>query len=72
MNYKPGHHIDNQGRFQSDKYPDMEPDRIQLHFHDKYAQPALREYAETMIMVEKDVELGQDILIRLDSIAKEE
>jgi len=66
--YKPGHHINRDGQFQSDKYKVMKPDKISLSFHDVEAQPVLRKYAEAIIAKGGDVELGQDIIIRLDAI----
>jgi len=70
-NYEPGHHIVN-GKWQSDKHPGMKPDKIQIDFHDKLAQPFLRGYAEKVIETRKDVELGQDMIIRLDAIEEEQ
>ena len=63
-----GHHIDDEGRFQSDKYPDLAPDKIVLSFKDPHAQIALDMYAEMC----EDAELREDILARLDSIELEE
>ena len=58
-----GHHIkDNQ--FQSDKYPDLSPNKIILSFKDKEARVALRVYAE----ITSDRELGEDIITILDLI----
>lgn len=68
MKYKPGHHINKDGKFQSDLYPGMKPDKISLSFHDVLAQPFLRGYAERIIEHTEDVELGQDMIIRLDAI----
>lgn len=34
-------HIDSEGRFQSDKYPDLGPDKIVLSFKDPLARAAL-------------------------------
>jgi len=59
-----GHHIDKQGRFQSDKYPDLPPDKIILSFKDKFARQALHLYA----MGTKDEELAKDIKTRLRTI----
>jgi len=69
MNKEPktGHHINKDGQFQSDKYPDLKPDKIALSFKDKHAKEALRLYAE----LTKDTELAKDILFRLDSMEKE-
>ena len=62
-----GHHINEAGQFQSDKYPDLAPDKIVLSFKDPIARSALRKYA-TMTL---DFELGHDIIERLDAIEKE-
>ncbi len=59
-----GHHINDQGRFQSDKYPDLAPDKIILSFKDPAARYALRRYAERT----DDMDLAQDILMRANSI----
>ena len=59
-----GHHIDNEGRFQSDKYPDLKPDKIILSFKDEYAQEALKKYAE----LTNDKGLSEDILNRIKRI----
>lgn len=61
-----GHHIDDQGRFQSDKYPDLAPDKIVVSFTDPRANWALvvlaADYQET------DPELSADILTRVRAI----
>ncbi len=36
-----GHHTDSDGRFQSDNYPDLPPDKIVLSFNDPEARRAL-------------------------------
>ncbi len=36
-----GRFIDEQGRFQSDKYPDLAPDKIVVSFKDPHARRAL-------------------------------
>ena len=64
-----GHHIDNQGRFQSDKYPDLAPDKIVLSFRDPCALLALAVLAERYETV--DVELSNDIRERLRTIRGE-
>lgn len=33
-----GHHIDKQGRFQSDKYPDLPPDKVVISLKDPKVQ----------------------------------
>jgi len=52
-----GHHIDKDGNFQSDKYPDLPPNKITLSFKDHAAQCALAEY----IKHSDDKELAEDI-----------
>jgi hypothetical protein len=60
-----GHHITSEGTFQSDKYPDLAPDKIVLSFKDKEAQEALKVFAHTT----NDRELAEDILERLLTIS---
>lgn len=62
-----GHHIDELGRFQSDKYPDLPPDKIVLSFTDPRARGALRTLAFAYAV--RDPELMHDIHARLDSVA---
>ena len=59
-----GHHIDENGRFQSDKYPDLAPDKIVLSFKDPAARRALRLFVHATL----DAELGRDILTRIDAL----
>lgn len=59
-----GHHIDKQGRFQSDKFSDLAPDKIVLSFKDPAARRALRVYA----IHAKDRELANDIWKRLQRL----
>ena len=59
-----GHHIDAQGRFQSDKYPDLAPDKIVLSFKEPAARFALTQYTHVC----KDGELVEDIVERLRTI----
>lgn len=61
-----GHHIDAEGRFQSDKYPDLPPDRIVLSFRSPAAWQALAALAEGY--GERDPELAADIMARLASL----
>ncbi len=63
-----GHHIDSEGRFQSDKYPDLAPDKIILSFKDPAARLALEEYAKVCIASE----FRDDIIERIFTIRKEE
>lgn len=59
-----GHHLNEKGQFQSDKYPDLPPDKMILSFKDPAARKALRVYAEHT----EDKELAEDILERLQTI----
>ncbi len=59
-----GHHINDQGQFQSDKYPDLPPDKIVLSFKDPAARTALTAYA----LCATDRELAKDIDTRLRSL----
>lgn len=59
-----GHHIDKQGRFQSDKYPDLPPDKIVLSFNDPLARDALLVLAQSYSGA--DPELTADIRQRLE------
>jgi len=56
-----GHHINEKGEFQSDKYKDLPPDRFLLSFNDPVAREAIRLYAEKTDMKE----LAEDLLKRL-------
>ncbi len=60
------HHIVN-GRFKSDKFPDLAPDKIVLSFKDAAARLALKRFAD----MTQDRELAEDIKTRLKSIQKE-
>ncbi len=60
------HHIDEQGRFQSDKHPDLPPDRIRLSFERKRSHPALAALAEAYEDV--DPSLAADIRQRLRTV----
>lgn len=53
-----GHHINEQGNFQSDKYPELAENKIILSFNDEAARKALRVFAESS----DDKELAEDIL----------
>jgi len=59
-----GHHINDKGQFQSDKYPDLSPDKIILSFKDSDARLVLRFYA----YLTDDRELAEDIETRIKSI----
>ena len=61
-----GHHIDDQGRFQSDRHPDLAPDKIVLSFKDPLARDALIFLAAAYR--DSDRGLADDIATRLQSI----
>jgi len=60
------HRIDEQGRFQSDKHPDLPPDRIRLSFERKASHPALAALAEAYQDI--DPGLANDIRARLRTV----
>ena len=67
------HHINKKGQFQSDKFPELAPDKMVLSFKDILARHALKEYAELILGNDKmglpaDKELAEDILERLKTI----
>lgn len=66
-----GHHIDSKKRFQSDKNPDLPPDKITLSFKDRHARYALFVYAHQVKAAGGDAEFADDILERLNSITTE-
>ena len=59
-----GEHINAKGQFQSDKYPDLAPDKIILSFKDEHARLPLLEYAA----LTDDKELAEDMLTRIRTI----
>ena len=61
-----GHHIDDQGRFQSDRHPDLAPDKIVVSFKDPLARNAL--IALAAAYMDTDRELADDICDRLASL----
>ncbi len=61
-----GHHIDSEGRFQSDRHPDLAPDKIVLSFKDPVARRAL--WALALDYQATDPDLAEDIQERLQSI----
>ena len=61
-------HINEAGQFQSDKHPDLAPDKIVLSFKDPVARAALHIYVQGC----QDTQLAQDIHDRLESIVKED
>ena len=61
-----GHHIASDGRFQSDKHPDLPRDRIRLNLENPLSERALRVLAEDY--EETDSELAKDLVTRLDAL----
>ena len=61
-----GHHIDDQGRFQSDKYPELPPDKIVLSFNDTRARRALAVLATDYESTDR--ELTDDVRSRLSTL----
>lgn len=59
-----GHHINDKGEFQSDKYPDIGPNKIVFSFRDPDARPLLFDYAKSIA----DRELGDDMLTGLKNV----
>jgi len=59
-----GRFITDHGQFQSDKNPDLPPDRITLNFYDDDARTALLVYADIC----SNKELAADIRERVESI----
>lgn len=64
-----GHHIDDQGQFQSDKYPELGPDKVVISLKDPLTWAGPR-----MIAVQQqdggDRGFGDDLLERLDVLLK--
>lgn len=61
-----GHHIDDQGRFQSDKYPDLAPDNIVVSLKDRAARRSLYQLATDYSYIDPD--LSRDIFARLETL----
>jgi len=61
-----GHHINDVGQFQSDKYKWLPPDKIVLSFKDMRARSALMALAEAYH--DADPGLAEDIVARLGSL----
>jgi len=64
-----GHHINDKGEFQSDKYPDLAPDKMVISFKDPIGRQALQLYAQ--LCHDVDNELSGDIFKRLITIDKD-
>jgi hypothetical protein len=65
-----GHHIDDKGRFQSDKYPDLPPDKVILSFSDPAAIYALKNYAWHVHSYGGDTEFADDLIARIKTVEK--
>lgn len=59
-----GHHIDEQGRFQSDKYPGLGPDKVVISLKDPLTRTGLMKIALAHID-HGDRGFGDDLLERL-------
>lgn len=59
--------MNKQGQFQSDRHPNLAPDKIILSFKDKHALIALGLYAK----LTDDRELAEDIIERIKSISSD-
>lgn len=56
-----GHHIDDQGRFQSDKFPDLPPDKVIINLTDPKTRTGLLMLAEAFKKDEATKEFGEDL-----------
>lgn len=65
-----GHHIDNKGRFQSDKHPELPPDRIRINMANPRSMRAMFVLAQDY--QEIDHELSNDIVRRLLNLYSDE
>jgi|GEM_PF-2612188 len=63
-----GHHLNAAGQFQSDKYPELAPDKIVLSFNDPHAVKALAVLACSYHDVDR--ELADDIAERLQRLGE--
>lgn len=61
-----GHHINAHGEFQSDKHPDLPPDRIRINMSNPRSQRAMWQLA--LDYEDKDPELSADIRTRLSAL----
>lgn len=60
------HHINAAGEFQSDKHPELPPDRIRLNLKNARSERALRVLAEDYR--DADSELANDLIYRLNAL----
>ena len=68
MNSRP--HINENGKFQSDKYPDTPEDAVLLKLKDPAARAVLRLYAE--LRRPKDEQFADDLLWRINQIERDQ
>jgi hypothetical protein len=61
---KPGKHLNEQGQFQSDRFPSIGPDKLVLSFHDPEARHALTTFAHATA----NRALAYDIMWRMEQI----
>lgn len=64
-----GHHIDEQGRFQSDKHPTLKPDKVVIDLTDPAAWAGLMVIAQSYMG--KDREFARDLAYRINVIRDE-
>lgn len=68
MSLYPGHHINPAGEFQSDKHPDLPPDRLRVNISRPENWPALLLLADAY--QEKDAEFADDLRGRILALAE--
>lgn len=61
-----GHHINDKGEFQSDKFPQLPPDYVAINMKHEHNWPVLAALAVTYR--DKKPDFAEDILTRLDSL----
>lgn len=59
-----GHHLNAVGEFQSDKHPDLPPDRVRVNLTNPRSTRAMRVLADSY--ADKDAEFSEDLHTRLD------
>lgn len=69
VTHYPGHHINAAGEFQSDKHPDLPPDRVRLNILRPENWPALLLIADAY--QEKDAEFADDLRGRIEALKAE-
>lgn len=65
-----GHHFNDKGEFQSDKHPELPPDRIRLNLRNPRSKRALLVLAEDY--EDTDPELAEDLRTRLETLHPED